>query len=127
LFRFFETGFLCVALGCPGTHYVDQAGLKLPNAGTIVMCQQGVHWWNKHLKNNYKVFLNFKISFGIFELCHLLLIPLKEYLTFIESFLVEIKHNFLFIQYVIHHLNNVNINNIPLCKSKRIVIDWLGN
>jgi hypothetical protein len=29
---FFETGFLCVALaGCPGTHSVDQAGLKLRN------------------------------------------------------------------------------------------------
>ena len=25
----FETGFLCVALGCPGTHSVDQAGLEL--------------------------------------------------------------------------------------------------
>ena len=29
-FCFFETGFLCVALEpCPGTHFVDQAGLKL--------------------------------------------------------------------------------------------------
>jgi hypothetical protein len=31
LFLFFETGFLCVALSCPGTHFVDQAGLKLRN------------------------------------------------------------------------------------------------
>jgi hypothetical protein len=30
-FWFFETGFLCIALGCPGTHSVDQAGLKLRN------------------------------------------------------------------------------------------------
>ena len=31
-FGFFETGFLCVALaGSPGTHFVDQAGLKLRN------------------------------------------------------------------------------------------------
>jgi hypothetical protein len=31
-FVFFETGFLCVALaGCPGTHFVDQAGLELRN------------------------------------------------------------------------------------------------
>jgi hypothetical protein len=27
----FEAGFLCVALGCPGTHSVDQAGLELRN------------------------------------------------------------------------------------------------
>jgi hypothetical protein len=27
----FETGFFFVALGCPGTHSVDQAGLKLIN------------------------------------------------------------------------------------------------
>jgi hypothetical protein len=30
LFWFFETGFLC-SPGCPGTHSVDQAGLKLRN------------------------------------------------------------------------------------------------
>jgi hypothetical protein len=30
-FWFFETGFLCVALACPGTHFVDQAGLELRN------------------------------------------------------------------------------------------------
>jgi hypothetical protein len=30
-FWFFETGFLCVAPGCPGTHSVDQAGLELRN------------------------------------------------------------------------------------------------
>jgi hypothetical protein len=29
-FWFFETGFLC-SLGCPGTHFVDQAGLELRN------------------------------------------------------------------------------------------------
>jgi hypothetical protein len=28
---FFETGFLCVVLACPGTHFVDQAGLELRN------------------------------------------------------------------------------------------------
>jgi hypothetical protein len=27
---FFETGFLC-SPGCPGTHFVDQVGLKLRN------------------------------------------------------------------------------------------------
>ena len=27
----FETGFLCIALGCPRTHFVDQAGLELRN------------------------------------------------------------------------------------------------
>jgi hypothetical protein len=27
----FETGFLCIAPGCPGTHFVDQAGLELRN------------------------------------------------------------------------------------------------
>jgi hypothetical protein len=27
---FFETGFLC-SPGCPGTHFVDQAGLELRN------------------------------------------------------------------------------------------------
>jgi hypothetical protein len=27
---FFETGFLC-GPGCPGTHFVDQAGLELRN------------------------------------------------------------------------------------------------
>jgi hypothetical protein len=26
-----ETGFLCVAFSCPGTHSVDQAGLELRN------------------------------------------------------------------------------------------------
>jgi hypothetical protein len=32
VFVFFETGFLCVALAvCPGTHFVDQAGLELSN------------------------------------------------------------------------------------------------
>jgi len=31
LFFFFETGFLCIALACPGTHFVDQVGLKLRN------------------------------------------------------------------------------------------------
>jgi hypothetical protein len=30
-FILFETGFLYVALGCLGTHSVDQAGLKLRN------------------------------------------------------------------------------------------------
>jgi hypothetical protein len=29
-FLFFETGFLC-SPGCPGTHFVDQAGLELRN------------------------------------------------------------------------------------------------
>jgi hypothetical protein len=29
-FFFLETGFLC-SPGCPGTHFVDQAGLKLRN------------------------------------------------------------------------------------------------
>ena len=29
-FWFFETGFLC-SPGCPGTHFVDQAGLELRN------------------------------------------------------------------------------------------------
>jgi hypothetical protein len=47
LFLFLETGFLCTALapGCPGTHFVDHAGLKqkstclcLPSAGI-----KGVH------------------------------------------------------------------------------------
>jgi hypothetical protein len=28
-FGFLETGFLCVDLGSPGSHSVDQAGLKL--------------------------------------------------------------------------------------------------
>jgi hypothetical protein len=28
-FSFSDTGFLCVAFGCPGTHSGDQAGLKL--------------------------------------------------------------------------------------------------
>ena len=27
-----ETGFLCAAPGCPGTHSVDQAGLELTNS-----------------------------------------------------------------------------------------------
>jgi hypothetical protein len=27
----FETGFLCIALGCPKTHFVDQAGLEIRN------------------------------------------------------------------------------------------------
>jgi hypothetical protein len=30
-FWFFETGFLCVDPGCPGTHSVDQDGLELRN------------------------------------------------------------------------------------------------
>jgi hypothetical protein len=30
LFYFFETGFFC-SPGCPGTHFVDQAGLELKN------------------------------------------------------------------------------------------------
>jgi hypothetical protein len=30
-FWFFKTGFLCIAPGCPGTHFVDQAGLELRN------------------------------------------------------------------------------------------------
>jgi hypothetical protein len=30
-FWFFETGFLCIAPACPGTHSVDQAGLELRN------------------------------------------------------------------------------------------------
>jgi hypothetical protein len=29
-FAFFETGFLC-SPGCPGTHFVDRAGLELRN------------------------------------------------------------------------------------------------
>ena len=29
VFWFFKTGFLCVAPGCPGTHSVDQFGLKI--------------------------------------------------------------------------------------------------
>jgi hypothetical protein len=29
LFCFPETGFLCIALACSGTHFVDQAGLEL--------------------------------------------------------------------------------------------------
>jgi hypothetical protein len=29
-FLFFKTGFLC-SPGCPGTHFVDQAGLELRN------------------------------------------------------------------------------------------------
>jgi hypothetical protein len=28
---FFETGFLCIVLADPGTHSVDQAGVKLRN------------------------------------------------------------------------------------------------
>jgi hypothetical protein len=28
-FGFLETGFLYVALNCPGTHFVDQGGLRL--------------------------------------------------------------------------------------------------
>jgi hypothetical protein len=28
---FFETGFLWYSPGCPGTHFVDQAGLELRN------------------------------------------------------------------------------------------------
>jgi hypothetical protein len=28
---FFETGFLLYSPGCPGTHFVDQAGLELRN------------------------------------------------------------------------------------------------
>jgi hypothetical protein len=31
VFWSFETGFLCLNPGCPGTHSVDQAGLKLRN------------------------------------------------------------------------------------------------
>jgi hypothetical protein len=30
--RFFETGFSLCSPGCPGTHSVDQAGLKLRNS-----------------------------------------------------------------------------------------------
>jgi hypothetical protein len=30
-FWFFETGFLCNSPGCPGTHFVDQAGLEFRN------------------------------------------------------------------------------------------------
>jgi hypothetical protein len=30
-FWFFETGFFCYSPGCPGTHFVDQAGLELGN------------------------------------------------------------------------------------------------
>jgi hypothetical protein len=38
LYAFFLTGFLCVA--CPGTHFVDQAGLELrilPASATQVL------------------------------------------------------------------------------------------
>jgi hypothetical protein len=42
---FFETGFLCVVPGCPGTHSVDQAGLELksvclclPSVGITGVC-----------------------------------------------------------------------------------------
>jgi hypothetical protein len=31
VFLFFETGFLCCSPGCPGTHFIDQAGLELRN------------------------------------------------------------------------------------------------
>jgi hypothetical protein len=32
IYLFFETGFLCIdSPGCPGTHFVDQAGLELRN------------------------------------------------------------------------------------------------
>jgi hypothetical protein len=31
-FFFFEIGFLCVVLGCPGTHSVDQSGLELEDS-----------------------------------------------------------------------------------------------
>jgi hypothetical protein len=31
LFVCFETGFLLCSPGCPGTHFVDQAGLELRN------------------------------------------------------------------------------------------------
>jgi hypothetical protein len=31
LFLFFETGFSLCSPGCPGTHFVDQAGLELRN------------------------------------------------------------------------------------------------
>jgi hypothetical protein len=31
-FCFFETGFFCYSPGCPGTHFVDQAGLELKSA-----------------------------------------------------------------------------------------------
>jgi hypothetical protein len=30
-FWIFETGFLCIVLGCPGIHSVDQAGLEFRN------------------------------------------------------------------------------------------------
>jgi hypothetical protein len=30
-FWFFETGFFLYSSGCPGTHFVDQAGLELRN------------------------------------------------------------------------------------------------
>jgi hypothetical protein len=36
---FCKIGFLCVALGCPGTHSVDQVGLKLrkPPASQVLV------------------------------------------------------------------------------------------
>jgi hypothetical protein len=42
IFFISETGFLCVALGCTGTHSVDQAGLKLTEIHLLVLLSAGV-------------------------------------------------------------------------------------
>jgi hypothetical protein len=51
LFLFFETGFL-YSPGCPGTHFVDQAGLELRNPPAsaswvlgLKVCTITPGWW----------------------------------------------------------------------------------
>ena len=44
LFFFFETGFLC-SPGCPGTHFVDQAGLELRNPPASASQVLGLKVW----------------------------------------------------------------------------------
>jgi hypothetical protein len=53
---FFEKGFLCVALGYPGTCSVDQAGLKLRNSPASASQVLGLKACTPHCPSFYFIF-----------------------------------------------------------------------
>jgi hypothetical protein len=64
---FFETGFLCISLGCPGTHSVDQAGLELrspPASASQVLGLKACATtaWQKKKKRKFDVICFLKFS-----------------------------------------------------------------
>jgi hypothetical protein len=48
LFVFIETGSLSIVLNCPGTHFVDQAGLKLRNLPASALPNAGIKGVRHH-------------------------------------------------------------------------------